>query len=62
MPRLLEVSSPTSGTQPLWLPRGRPHAKRTGVSGSFVEKGSGFVLSDVTISTRVTIRLEKCRK
>lgn len=62
VPRLFEVSSPTSGTQPLWLPRGRPHAKRTGVSGLFMEKGSGLMLSDATIGIRATIRLEKCKK
>lgn len=59
---LSEVSSPTSGT---FSPRvsQRPRAKRTGISGDFfpLEVGSRLVLSDATISTRVTARLEQCR-
>lgn len=56
MPRLFEASSPTSGTQPLWL----PHAQRAGFSGLLREEGSGLTLSDATIGMRATRRLEKC--
>ena len=62
MPVLFKVPSLTSGTLSLWLPKGRTQAERMEVSGLFMEKCGGLVLSDATIGMRGTIRLERCKK